>query len=583
MERIKLVEITKGKTGTGLLVENDGFISLDLKENKTIKEALEIEDSKLPNPFIVSAVFQKYGIENANGRIYPEDVLKREVEKYQKAINERRAYGECYTDKALCLTENGWKPIADVKKGEKVLTLNPETQEVEIQEVTYKTENDWDGNMIHIKGNHIDEMVTPNHGFPIYDRNHKFSQFITAQELQTGNYSHFYIPKQGIWKGDEPETIILKGIPFDNLKCKTKRCIEYGKPLSIPTDIFCAFMGIYLSEGHFRQKGYGVCLTQKKNEVCLKIEDLLNSWGIKYSISIRKNGTKDYLISDGRLHEYCKQFGHAKDKYIPLEIKKLSSKYLTIFYDWYVMGDGRIRGYKKYFSPDVFSISKQMAMDLNEIQFKMGFSGSFHEENRKILSQNSNNMFFTYCSTVKGIYIDKRFLNVETVPYKGKVYCIEVPNHIWYVMENGKCHWTKNCNHPDEVAIDLGRIAMNIIELHWEGHTLVGKMEIPISKGFRNYGFISSYADMVAQWLISGLKIGVSSRGMGTVLQQGDHLIVGNDYSIICWDVVSTPSTPNAWIESSPEKLQPYIESKIETKPVIKEDKYTKFEHWLNG
>ena len=68
MDKIKLVEITKGKTGTGLLVENDGFISLDLKENKTIKEAIETGDAKLPSPFIVSAVFQKYGIENANGR-----------------------------------------------------------------------------------------------------------------------------------------------------------------------------------------------------------------------------------------------------------------------------------------------------------------------------------------------------------------------------------------------------------------------------------------------------------------------------------------------------------------------------------
>ena len=132
MDKIKLVEITKGKTGTGLLVENDGFISLDIKENKTIKEALETGDAKLPSPFIVSAVFQKYGIENANGRIYPEDVLKREVEKYQQAIAERRAYGECYTDKAMCLTVDGWKPITDVKEGDTVLTLNPLTKEPEM-------------------------------------------------------------------------------------------------------------------------------------------------------------------------------------------------------------------------------------------------------------------------------------------------------------------------------------------------------------------------------------------------------------------------------------------------------------------
>lgn len=392
MDKIKLVEITKGKTGTGLLVENDGFISLDLKENKTIKESLEVADAKLPNPFVVSAVFQKYGIENANGRIYPEEVLKREVEKYQQAIAERRAYGECYTDKALCLTENGWKPIADVKKGEKVLTLNPETQEIEIQEVTYKTENNWDGDMISIKGNDIDEMVTPNHGFPVFKFNEtntklNFKGFKTAEELMNSEEAELWLP-------------------------------------------------------------------------------------ITKTFNLKDESAKIYDLS--------------------------TAKYTR-------------------------------------------------------------------------------------TPYKGKVYCIEVPNHIWYVMENGKCHWTKNCNHPDETAIDLGRLAMNIIELHWEGHTLVGKMEIPISKGFREMGIISSFADMIAQWIISGLKIGVSSRGMGTVLQDGDHLVVGDDYSIICWDVVSTPSTPNAWIETSPEKLQPYVEGKKETKPLIREDKYSKFEKWLNG
>lgn len=392
MDKIKLVEITKGKTGTGLLVENDGFISLDIKENKTIKEALETGDAKLPSPFIVSAVFQKYGIENANGRIYPEDVLKREVEKYQQAIAERRAYGECYTDNAMCLTADGWKPIADVKEGDAVLTLNPLTKEPEMQTVTYKTENDWDGDMIHIKGKYIDEIVTPNHGFPIFKFNEtnteiNFDCFKTAEELMNATEKELWLPI-----------------------------------------------------------------------------------------------TKTFKLSD---------------------------------------------------------------------------------ESAKI--------------------IDMTNAKYNKVPYQGKVYCIEVPNHIWYVKENDKCHWTKNCNHPDETSIDLGRLAMNIIELHWEGHTLIGKMEIPITRGFRELGIVSTLSDMIAQWIISGLKIGVSSRGMGTVLQQGDHLVVGDDYSIICWDVVSTPSTPNAWIETTPEKLQPYVESKIEDKPLVQEDKFTRFEKWLNG
>lgn len=133
-------------------------------------------------------------------------------------------------------------------------------------------------------------------------------------------------------------------------------------------------------------------------------------------------------------------------------------------------------------------------------------------------------------------------------------------------------------NHPSESAIDLSRIAINIIELHWEGHTLVGQMEIPITDGFRKYGIVSTCADNVAQLLVSGLKIGVSSRGLGSVTQRMGQLIVGDDYEIVCWDVVSQPSTPNAWIESSPEKLQPYIENTINQKPVIKESKLTKID-----
>ena len=97
-----LIEVKKGEEGKGLLIENDGYISLDIKGNESLHESIgfnedEATPMKLPNPFIVSAVFQKYGIENANGRVYPEEILKREVEKYQRAIKARSAYGECYT------------------------------------------------------------------------------------------------------------------------------------------------------------------------------------------------------------------------------------------------------------------------------------------------------------------------------------------------------------------------------------------------------------------------------------------------------------------------------------------------------
>ena len=84
-KKIELAEVKKNEVGTGLLIETDGHI---LAENDTVKQIQEdITRNKtyvIPDRFIVSAVFQKYGIKNANGRIYPEKILKREVEKYIK-------------------------------------------------------------------------------------------------------------------------------------------------------------------------------------------------------------------------------------------------------------------------------------------------------------------------------------------------------------------------------------------------------------------------------------------------------------------------------------------------------------------
>lgn len=144
-------------------------------------------------------------------------------------------------------------------------------------------------------------------------------------------------------------------------------------------------------------------------------------------------------------------------------------------------------------------------------------------------------------------------------------------------------------NHPSDTTIDLGRIAMNIIELHWVGRTLVGKLEVITTPGFRKYGIVSTPGDSTANLLLQGLKVGVSSRGLGSVDNKMGKYIVGDDYELVCWDFVSDPSTPNAWVGKSEEELQPYIENTERKGNVLKEerknidtDRLAKFEKWLN-
>ena len=139
------------------------------------------------------------------------------------------------------------------------------------------------------------------------------------------------------------------------------------------------------------------------------------------------------------------------------------------------------------------------------------------------------------------------------------------------------------CNHPSESVIDLSRVAINIVDLRWEGHTLIGELEIITSPGFRKYGIISCQGDQVANLLLQGMKIGVSSRGLGSVTSKMGVLYVGDDYEIVCWDVVSDPSTPGAWIDKHPENLQRYMESKEESKKDKLIENLKKFDGWLQN
>ena len=562
----KLVEIKKGQTGTGILIESDGYVSKDLTENnrKIIKEAFDSSENgewNIPNPFVLDVVLQKFGIQNANGRIYPEAVLKREVEKYQARIRDHRALGECYTPDVMILCESGWKELKDVTEDDNVLTLNTNTNNIEIQKVSRKIEYDYNGDMVCIEGKSISDKVTPNHGYPIYNKEGVFSAFYTANDIfnhEVKDQSHSFIPKQGNWCGTSEDFFMLKGVKSPNKTMLKKHpyCMEDKK---IPMTTFMKFMGIYLSEGHSSKFGNDVKIYDIEPNVCDMIAGLMIELGLEYTINVSKTGRHTFRISDPRLHAYTKPLGDDNSVYIPFELKQQSKDNLTALYDWFILGRDKVRHYKKNKSArlnnEVFTESKQLALDLNEIQFKIGYCGDYRIE------EDNTNMYFTFRTLSNGAYLDDKFIKLEKVPYSGKVMCIEVPNHTFYVMSNGKCHWSKNCNHPAESTIDLGRISHNIIECHWEKHTLVGKIEFNLTEGFRRYGICSSLGDTCANLILNGYKIGVSSRGIGSVKSVLGKTIVDDDFELLCWDIVSDPSTPNAYIGEK-EELQQYVENK---------------------
>lgn len=132
-----------------------------------------------------------------------------------------------------------------------------------------------------------------------------------------------------------------------------------------------------------------------------------------------------------------------------------------------------------------------------------------------------------------------------------------------YIRERVKTNCAiGSLDHPQNSSLSGHDVAMNILNLEWQGRTLIGEMKLHLSPGYKKYGICSTSGDLVANMLLDNILIGVSSRGLGTVRNEGGLVIVEDDYDIICWDVVCEPSTPNAFIKANRSELQAFIESK---------------------
>ena len=103
-------------------------------------------------------------------------------------------------------------------------------------------------------------------------------------------------------------------------------------------------------------------------------------------------------------------------------------------------------------------------------------------------------------------------------------------------------------NHPESSLIDLDRASHIITETWWEGNRLIGKMKLLTSPAYIKEGIISCVGDMAANLLRQGVTLGISSRGVGSLTKTGEYNQVQEDFELICFDLVSSPSTPGSYL-----------------------------------
>jgi hypothetical protein len=107
MSSIKILK--ENEEGFGIIIDHDaGSITKDI--NNRLNESIIKGGLDLTKPIIYYATLQKYGVENRNGRIYPEDILKREVERYRDVIRRNASFHELDHPQESVISLKGGSP-----------------------------------------------------------------------------------------------------------------------------------------------------------------------------------------------------------------------------------------------------------------------------------------------------------------------------------------------------------------------------------------------------------------------------------------------------------------------------------------
>lgn len=350
----------------------------------------------------------------------------------------------CYDDKVEVLTNKGWKFFKDLDKTELFLSINPETGEGEYVPAVAWINQYYEGDMVYRKSKCFDLANTPNHVHVGRKHGQKHISLVNESDIKD-NFSFLsHIPS---WKGIDTPFIVIDNKKYD-------------------TNLFCEFLGYYLSEGSFTEWGdknrtiprRRVNISPKKSEAKEKI--------IKCCRALFKNVivTKERIEfnlnkeNDKDLIHIIRSFGHAHEKYVPDFIKELSPKYIKIFLDAFLLGDGTVHrgvlydGYQCKPQRIYSTSSVKLKDDLGELLLKVGKCPSFKNRGKSIYhcKKQKKDYLARYdqwnVAELNSKYRYGKVMKKEIKPYKGFIYDVELEkNHTLVVRRNDNVCVSGNC------------------------------------------------------------------------------------------------------------------------------------------
>jgi hypothetical protein len=137
---------------------------------------------------------------------------------------------------------------------------------------------------------------------------------------------------------------------------------------------------------------------------------------------------------------------------------------------------------------------------------------------------------------VEGILATAEVKNGNSRYYAKDLWQREINRYMDTVKQNRA---TGELDHPDSSIINLKNVCHIIRDIWWNGDHVMGKIEIlPTVSG-----------NILKALIDNGVQVGVSSRGMGSLRPMGEGMMeVQDDFELLCWDFVSTPSNPGSFM-----------------------------------
>jgi hypothetical protein len=137
---------------------------------------------------------------------------------------------------------------------------------------------------------------------------------------------------------------------------------------------------------------------------------------------------------------------------------------------------------------------------------------------------------------IEGVFMQSNKKNRNGRIYEKKTMEKALEKYVTEQVKTGRA--VGELNHPEGPTVNLDKVSHKITDLHWQGNDVVGKASIlktPMGK-------------IVEGLLDGGVKLGVSSRGMGSLVQKNGVSYVGNDFMLSTIDIVQDPSAPSAFV-----------------------------------